>query len=77
MKWYNCANSTNVQPAEVETSRNTVFVRKDFTLVAESSDGMGGTTPSHYEYKECKMTKNEYELYKQNVALRDYIDMIS
>lgn len=76
MTWYKVSNSNNVQPSEVETSKRTVFVRRNFTLVAEKSDGIN-TTPSHYEYEECKMTKSEYDLYSQNIALRDYIDMIS
>lgn len=77
MKWYNASNSNATQPAEVESTKKTVFVRKDFTLVAESTDSTGATTPSHYEYLECKMSKEAYELYKQNVALTDYLDMIS
>lgn len=76
MQWYNASNSNDTQPSEVEVAKKTVFVRKDFTYVAESTDSMGTTTPSHYEYKECKMSKSEYELYKQNIALRDYVEML-
>lgn len=72
MQWYNASNSNTTQPAEVETSKKTVFVRKDFTLIEATED-----TPAHYEYLECKMSKEAYELYKQNVALTDYLDMIS
>lgn len=75
--WYHSSNSNNIRPAEVDltSSPTTVFVRKNFVLVpAIEGDN---PTPEHWEYDERKMTKSEYELYADNVALRDYLDMIS
>lgn len=76
MIWYKSANSNSVKPKAVEVSGRTVFVRKDFVLIP-AKETEGRKSPEHYKYLECKMTFNEYALYEQNIALRDYVEMIS
>ena len=78
MLWYKASNSNDVQPAEVDTtsSETTIFVRKDFVLIPEKTEG-DQVTPAHYEYQEAKMSPVEFELYEDNQALKDYLDMIA
>jgi len=76
-EWYEASNSSSLKPDEVDTatSPTVVYVRKEFVLVPATEGEQG--SPEHWTYKEKKMTRTEYELYQDNVALRDYLDMIS
>ena len=76
--FYKAANSDSVKPAEVdrESSQSVVYVRRNFKLVPASTTE-GSENPEHWEYEEAQMSPAEAELYLDNVALRDYIDMIS
>lgn len=78
MLWYQASNSSSVKPDEVDqtSSPTCVYVRKDFELVPASGEGEQ-ITPEHWTYKEMKMSPEEFDLYQDNVALRDYLDMIS
>lgn len=60
------------KPAEVERSGDIVFVRREFEFHEAQ-----GEDPEKWTYLEVKMSPTEYELYEDNVALRDYLDMIS
>lgn len=75
--WYDASNSSSVRPEEVDATSSpaVVFVRKDFVFVPET--GGEQATPEHWTYKERKMTHEEFDLYQDNQALRDYLDMIS
>lgn len=76
--WYRVSNAEVVMPPEVDCSSSptVVYVRKNFVLVPEKTIGEE-TVPAHYEWDERKMILSEYELYQDNQALKDYLDMIS
>ncbi len=71
--WYKASNSNSVRPAEIDavSSPAVIYVRKDFELIAATEE-----TPEHWDYQEAKLSPTEYELYMDNVALRDYLEMI-
>lgn len=72
--WYKSANGSDERPSEIDntSSPTTVYIRKDFVLIPEQDE-----SPAHWEYLETKLSPSEYELYLDNKALRDYLDMIS
>ena len=56
--WHNASNSNNVKPSVVDKSSTTrVLVRRNFTLVSATEE-----SPAHYEYEECSLTPEEYEM---------------
>ena len=56
--WHNASNSNNVKPSVVDKSSTTrVLVRRNFTLVSATEE-----SPEHYEYEECSLTPEEYEM---------------
>jgi len=76
--WKGNCNSDSVRPAEIDSvsSPTGIYVRKDFVFVPEKTEG-DRVSPAHWEWKEMKLTREEFELYMDNKALKDYLDMIS
>lgn len=70
--WYQSECCNVEKPLEIEVTKTTIFVRKDFVHHEATED-----KPASWTYLERKMTPSEYELYQDNQALKDYLDMIS
>ena len=67
--WHNASNSNNIKPSVVDKSSTTrVLVRRNFTLVSATEE-----SPAHYEYEECSLTPEEYNL----MAKLDYLALMS
>ena len=56
--WIRTENGENIRPQSIEPSGGYVIVRKNFVLIEATDD-----KPAHYEYDECQMTKEQYEVY--------------
>ena len=75
-------SSSTIRPALVdETSSSKVtYVRRNIKEVnVEADEEMGLPAATHYEYEEAKLTKEEYEIYKQSqeqLQLRADVDYV-
>lgn len=60
--WKHSENGDAIKPAEIDSvsSPTTVFVRRNFTLVAAIEE-----KPDHYEYEENDIPKEEWDSYQQ------------
>lgn len=57
--WKKSENSESVMPKFMEVSGNSIILRRNFRFV-EATEML----PEHYEYEECQMTKEQFEIYK-------------
>ena len=57
--WIRTENGEQNKPLEFERSGSNVILRRNFTLISETSD-----FPTHWEYDEWQMTLEQYEVYK-------------
>lgn len=56
--WIRTENGEQNKPLEFERSGSNVILRRNFTLISETSD-----FPAHWEYDEWQMTAKEYDIY--------------
>ena len=78
--WTKTENGESIRPASIESSGGMVILRKNFKLVPETSDA-----PSHYEYEEWQMKREEYEIFQyyetlvgeQSDALMELAELIT
>lgn len=78
--WKTAENGSDIKPASVDetSSKKYVYVRKDFTEVP-SYDNEGNQTGTHWQYKENKVLKEDWEYYQtlsKNTANIDYLAMM-
>lgn len=82
MKWYK--SESTIRPDEVDTtsSKTSVYLRRNIVEKQRESE-IDGEMQMYYEYEEAKLTKEEYEKYKQNPEnkeieqLRSEVDMLT
>lgn len=67
---------STITPELIDTtsSKTTVYLRKNITE-RQRTDEITGSTTTYYEYDEAKMTKEEYEEYKMQLAILDVRQM--
>lgn len=67
---------STIKPELIDTtsSKTTVYLRKNITE-RQRTDEITGATTTYYEYGEAKMTKDEYEEYKMQLAILDVRQM--
>lgn len=78
--WVKVENSDLVMPETIETSGNTVIVRRHMVAVEATEE-----KPAHYVYEEWQMTAEQYAIYEpmakqlkeQEDALVELAEMIS
>ena len=64
--WTKSENSEPIVPLAVEYSGDQVILRKGFQLVEATEE-----KPSHYEYDEWQMPKEQYDIYQNFETLSD------
>ena len=60
MTWYVSSNGDSTKPSalDVESSKEFVFIRKDFKFVEETED-----TPAHYTWQELLVRKDDWNVF--------------
>lgn len=77
--WYNVESTTQPSMIDTTTSRNWIYVRKDIHT-EEREDEVTGEKMAVWVWKEIKIARENWELYKaveRNTANIDYIAMMS
>ena len=75
--WYKSENGNLNRPSaiDMESSRTVVYIRKDFRIVQERQDpDTGETIPAHYEWMECKIPKEDWEIYEKALGHDSALD---
>ena len=80
--WYKSSNGSLDRPAEVDRTSSKVYVivRKDFVEIPVSGEGEE-IIPAHYEWQECLIKKEDWELFEKVIghdsALDDVYDALA
>ena len=77
--WYEVESTTQPESIDNTSSRNWIYVRKDIHT-EEREDEMTGEKMAVWVWKEMKIARENWELYKaveSNTANIDYIAMMS
>lgn len=67
MSWKTSENSDNIRPSEIEKTKHTVFIRKDFEEVP-TYDEEGVQIGTHWKYLENKIPIEDWSTYEQVMA---------
>lgn len=82
MRWYKSESAIRPDTLDTTSSKTSIFLRRNI-IEKQHKDVIYGEMQTHFEYEEAKLTKEEYEKYKQNSAneeivnLRNEVDMLT
>ena len=68
-------SASTVKPEELETTKSTVYLRKDITSKVEKSED--GTETTWCEYKEATLTPAEFAEYQKLLAVQNATDIVT
>ena len=73
--WYKSSNGSLDIPSELDVYSSKVYVilRKDFVVIPETGEGEE-IIPAHYEWMECRIPKEDWEIYKKALGHDEALD---